>query len=502
MGADHAELIRSVERRCWAGIVGANLTSALTIFPAVIFLWPIYFGGEPIGRSLVRACLAGMPYLAFGTATARRLIVRPLLQRATRWLVEGTEPTPHELQLLATQPRRQANAILWYWVLFPVWALPYATIVVDIAFRPAVTVKFLVGIAYLAFIAWTLSYLFIERSIRPLLQLSMAGAPDGQPRTMGVFRRLLVAWAASAGFPFLVVMVNYFGFSDAERSAAVPWLFFISISAVIAGVVATVVASRAITDPLEKVRSGMRAVERGELDVEVPVDEASEIGVLQMGFNRMAHGLRERERMREIFGHHVGTDVATRAIETEFRLGGELVDATAMFVDMIASSKLAQERPPDEVVAVLNAYFETVVRCVGAEEGYVLKFEGDGALCVFGAPAEQPDHAERALRAARALRKELRSLSEGIDAAIGLSSGQVVHGNVGAANRYEYTVIGDPVNEASRLTDEAKYRHTRVLASETTLQRATSEAANWGHSGTISLRGRARPTVAFEPGLQ
>ena len=153
------------------------------------------------------------------------------------------------------------------------------------------------------------------------------------------------------------------------------------------------------------------------------------------------------------------------------------------------------------MVAVLNAYFETVVRCVGAEEGYVLKFEGDGALCVFGAPAEQPDHAERALRAARALRKELRALSESIDAAIGISSGQVVHGNVGAANRYEYTVIGDPVNEASRLTDEAKYRHTRVLASETTLQRAASEAANWGHSGTISLRGRARPTVAFEPGL-
>ena len=138
---------------------------------------------------------------------------------------------------------------------------------------------------------------------------------------------------------------------------------------------------------------------------------------------------------------------------------------------------------------------------MGAEEGYVLKFEGDGALCVFGAPTEQPDHAERALRAARALRKELRSLSERIDAAIGLSSGQVVHGNVGAANRYEYTVIGDPVNEASRLTDEAKYRHTRVLASETTFARATSEAANWGHSGTISLRGRARPTVAFEPGL-
>jgi adenylate cyclase len=501
MGTEAQELVRRVELRCWAGITGANLASALALFPAVIFLWPIFFGDGPIGHSLMLACAAGLPYLAFGTLTGRHLIVRPLLRRGTRWFVDGNEPTPEEMQLLATQPRRQANAILWYWIAFPFWALPYAVWVVDVPFRALTTVKFLVGLAYLAFIAWTLSYMFVERSIRPLLRLSLAGQPDGQPRTMGVYRRLLVAWAASAGFPFIVVMVTYFAFTGAEQTRAVPWLYFISVAALFAGVVATIIASRAITDPLEKVRSGMAAVERGEFDVDVQVDEASEIGVLQMGFNRMAHGLRERERMREIFGHHVGPDVATRAIESEFRLGGELVDATAMFVDMIASSKLAQERPPDEVVAVLNAYFETVVRCVGAEAGYVLKFEGDGALCVFGAPTEQSDHAERALRAARALRKELRGLSENIDAAIGISSGQVVHGNVGAANRYEYTVIGDPVNEASRLTDEAKYRHTRVLASETTLQRAASEAANWGHSGTISLRGRARPTVAFEPGL-
>ena len=150
---------------------------------------------------------------------------------------------------------------------------------------------------------------------------------------------------------------------------------------------------------------------------------------------------------------------------------------------------------------MLNSFFAGVVRCVGAEGGYVSKFEGDGALCVFGAPIPQDDHAERALRAARALRLELRSLSESIDAAIGISSGHVVAGNIGAANRYEYTIIGDAVNEASRLCDEAKNRHTRVLAGERTLDRCGSEAANWGHSGNIHLRGRARPTVAFEPGL-
>ena len=188
-----------------------------------------------------------------------------------------------------------------------------------------------------------------------------------------------------------------------------------------------------------------------------------------------------------------------RAIASEAAIGGETVEATAMFVDMIASSALAEQRAPDEVLAILNRYFDAVVSCVEAEGGYVNKFEGDGAMCFFGAPIPHADHAERALRAARALHAELRS--ESIDAAIGVSSGKVVAGNVGAANRYEYTIIGDAVNEASRLTDEAKYRHTRVLASESTVGRSGAEIRNWGQSGIIPLRGRARPTIAFEPGL-
>src|SRR5207245_3296705 len=113
---------------------------------------------------------------------------------------------------------------------------------------------------------------------------------------------------------------------------------------------------------------------------------------------------------------------------------------------------LAESHPPDEVVAVLNAFFETVVARVAAEGGLVNKFEGDGALCVFGAPVPQLDHAERALRAARVLHRELLALAAvppGLDAAIGVSSGTVVAGNVGAEERFEYTVIGDPVNEAA-----------------------------------------------------
>src|SRR5205814_4855713 len=128
--------------------------------------------------------------------------------------------------------------------------------------------------------------------------------------------------------------------------------------------------------------------------------------------------------------------------------------------------------PPEEVVDLLNRFFATVVRVVDAEGGWVNKFEGDAALAVFGAPTDQPDHAARALRAARRLGAELEPL--GVDAGIGVSSGPVVAGNVGAENRYEDTVIGDPVNEAARLTEVAKRRPSRVAASDAAGGRAGS----------------------------
>lgn len=121
---------------------------------------------------------------------------------------------------------------------------------------------------------------------------------------------------------------------------------------------------------------------------------------------------------------------------------------------------------------------------------------------MFGAPAAHPDHAPRALCAARVLRERLSELAAvypGIDAGIGLSSGTVVAGNVGTESRYEYTVIGGPVNEAARLTELSKGRPARLVASANTVQRAGLEASNWLPLGTVALRGQSAPTAIYEP---
>src|SRR5690606_37376574 len=147
--------------------------------------------------------------------------------------------------------------------------------------------------------------------------------------------------------------------------------------------------------------------------------------------------------------------VAVRAHERGATMHGEEADASVVFVDLVGSTAMAEVLPPDEVVRLLNEIFGVVVRIVDGQDGWVNKFEGDGALCVFGVPGAQPDHAARALRAALLLHLAIAALGDShqdLAAGIGVSSGRVVAGNVGTEHRYEYTVIGPAVNEAARLT--------------------------------------------------
>jgi adenylate cyclase len=140
------------------------------------------------------------------------------------------------------------------------------------------------------------------------------------------------------------------------------------------------------------------------------------------------------------------------------------------------------------------------VEAVTAEGGWVNKFEGDAALCVFGPPHGQAGHADAALRASRALRHRLDVLAAKapIEAAIGVASGTVIAGNVGAQERYEYTVIGDPVNAAARVTELARDRPRRLLADGAAVAAASpDEQAHWTHVDDVVLRGRSTTTALF-----
>jgi adenylate cyclase len=315
---------------------------------------------------------------------------------------------------------------------------------------------------------------------------------------MGLTARLILAWVGTTALPLTGILLVVVGVDAVHRERATAVTIAICILGGIAGIAVAIFTGRTIIEPLRKARLALRSIERGELDVSLPVSDSAELGDLELGINRMALGLRERERLRDLFGRHVGTDVAQRAMSSEFALGGERCEATVMFVDIIGSTALTQRRDADAVVAILNSFFDSVVRVIAVEGGFVNKFQGDGALCVFGAPVQQHDHAVRGLRAARALADELAPNPE-IAAAIGVSSGEVVAGNVGAADRYEFTVIGDAVNEAARLTEQAKLRNTHILVSDRTIAAARAANDGWIAGETLQLRGRSEPTRTYLP---
>jgi adenylate cyclase len=182
-------------------------------------------------------------------------------------------------------------------------------------------------------------------------------------------------------------------------------------------------------------------------------------------------------------------------------LGGELQEASVLFVDLSRSTALVQRLEPQQVVSLLNDFFNAVVRAVTAEGGWVNKFEGDAALCVFGTPVSHPDHSAKALRAALSLRAAIQELANqypGLDAGIGVSSGEVVAGNVGSEDRFEFTVIGDPVNEAARLTEAAKTDPSRLYASGRTVAAAGVDE-DWRLLSEVVLRGRSTPTSIHVP---
>jgi adenylate cyclase len=486
------ETARRVRRSIRRRMLFANVAGAIAVFTFVQFasrtaLAPNVSLWVRLAGPLVPAALLILPGYVWGHRA---------LTRSISWALEGRTPSLPERFALLREPRRQAMRPFLFWVLA---ALVYAAITAAFGATFVTVARVVEGTLLGGITTCALAYLLIERSFRPLFARVLDHIPDRRPRTPGIRLRLLLTWAIGSGVPLLAMALVLFLDGNEIHPTA---LALLSVFGLAAGFIATVASAQSVAEPLDGLRLALARVRDDDLDVGLVVDDGGEVGEVQAGFNRMVDGLRERRQIQDLFGRHVGQAVATQALEHGTGLRGEGADASAVFVDIVGSTAMAEVLSPDEVVETLNDFFDVVVRAVDAQGGWVNKFEGDGALCIFGAPGHQPDHAERALRAARLLHLGLAALADvhpGLEAGIGVSSGRVVAGNVGTEARYEYTVIGPAVNEAARLTNVAKGREVKVLASAATVHRAAGEADRWHDVGTVALRGRTTPTAIYAP---
>ena len=432
------------------------------------------------------------------------LLGERFFRRVRRLAERHGAPGRHEGALLLYGPLRLMSLHLTLWgigtVGWVVFNLPFSTLM---AVKVGLT-SLLGGLT-----TCTIVYLLSERMLRRAITTALAAEMPRRTGLPGVVARSVLAWALGTAVPILGLIVLALGSFVIAEVTLREFAFAVLLlggTALLVGFGVTYGAARAIADPVESVRLGLARIEGGDLDVEVPVYDATEVGLLQAGFNHMAAGLREHARLQDLFGRQVGEDVARVALERGIDLGGELREVSVLFVDIVASTRIAADRPPTEVVALLNEFFAVVVETIGEHGGWINKFEGDAALAVFGAPLALDGCAARSLAAARALAGRLPRDVPSLRAAIGVSAGEVVAGHIGAEERFEYTVIGDPVNEAARLTDLAKGTEARVLAAGSLVQRAATEgpdgaeeARHWRLDDEVTLRGRTEPTRLAVP---
>ena len=436
-----------------------------------------------------------------GTAISARVLVPVFRWQRRDSLLADTDPAATELarsRALRTPFHRTViNLASWLigGVVFIVASWPvahHAAPVVAVATGLGATATAIIG------------YLQSERVLRPVAVAALRGGLPENIRASGVIGRQMLTWALSTGVPLLAIVLAVVG-DKAEYLHGPPEkllnpILLLALLALGIGLASTLLVAMSIADPLRQLRWALGEVQRGNYNAHMQIYDASELGLLQAGFNDMVRDLSERQRLRDLFGRYVGEDVARRALERGTELGGQERDVAVLFVDLVGSTKLASTRPPAEVVSMLNEFFRVVVDTVGRHGGFVNKFQGDAALAIFGAPIEHPDASGGALAAARELHDELLPVIGSAEFGIGVSSGRAIAGHIGALARFEYTVIGDPVNEAARLTELAKLEDGHVLASAVAVSGALdAEALCWDVAEVVALRGRTAPTQLARP---
>ncbi len=491
-GPDGRRLIRRIRRQLFGALAAANLLGALIVIACIAWVLP----GSPDTRITTRLVLTnsimgGVFLLVILPASI--IWGEAWLRSGRRWIQDGREPTDREVVAVLRAPLRLLIVHSTSWMVAAIgFSVVNALVQVDLLPRVAFTITF-GGMTVSAF-----AYLLAERITRPLAAAALSMHAVDSPKLPGVVTRTILGWTLGTAVPLTGLAITaIFALADDSTRANDLAVTMLALSGIglAAGWWITVLGARAVADPVSSLRAGIAQLAEGDFETRVEVYDGSVLGLLQAGFNDMTAGLQEREQLRDLYGRQVGLEVADSALDRGFSLGGEMADVAILFVDVVGSTSIANSRPASDVVALLNRFFGVVVDEVHEHGGWINKFQGDATLAVFGAPVPMDDPAGQALATARAIATRLPSEVNELAAGIGVAYGAAVAGHIGDERRFEFTVIGDPVNEAARLTELAKTFDPMVLASAAAVEAAADGEAQWWRlDGAHELRGRHQPT--------
>ncbi len=222
---------------------------------------------------------------------------------------------------------------------------------------------------------------------------------------------------------------------------------------------------------------------------------------------RFMHEERDKQKLKNMFKHYVTASVVDEMLQNPelLKLGGDRRYATALFTDIESFTTISENMQPEKMVSHLNEYLTAMTNIILKYEGYLDKYEGDAIMAIFGVPVEQPDHTKRACRAALDMQNELEILRKKWKFAgkpqfhtrVGINSGSMIAGNIGGTERFDYTVIGDSVNLASRLEGVNRSYGTSIIISEYT-RNELDEPFVVRELDQIRVKGKHKPVRIYE----
>jgi adenylate cyclase len=412
----------------------------------------------------------------------------------------GGDPDESGLQEL-TQARRRLIHLPWFaaaicgvaWFLcIPVFI--GALVQVQNPLDPRLLWHLPISFCVSGFIAVTHSFFLVELASQWGL-FPVFFRDERADRTPNIFTLSLrgrgIVWAVSASIcPIASLLLLVLAPRSPATNAA--WLaVFVGVIGIAFGIFTALMMSRLVAKPIDQLRNAADAVSRGNLAVDLRrtgARRADEFGRLLCEFDQMVRELRDKEKLRQTFGLHVGRRAAERILARDPGLSGVEEEITVMFVDMRSWTARASASPPAEIVEIMNDFFRVGVRAVEEDHGgMVNKYLGDGFMAIFGAGDSGSNHASDAvssgceiLRAVNQLNEELAVKGRApIQIGIGIHSGPAIVGSVGSPQRLEFTAMGNTVNIASRIQGLTKTVGRPLLV-------------------TAAVRDRAGDSVVFE----
>lgn len=332
---------------------------------------------------------------------------------------------------------------------------------------------------------------------------------------VSVIRRIRIFYVAGTLTPMIILVATlFFVTRDVLSNPNIPdqpvtdifhFTLIVCIIFVIIGFRLNTLVGDSIVRPLEFMLEVVNNVEKGDFTQQVRVVSNDEIGVLAEAGNRMIRGLAERERVRELFGKYITPQIRDKILSGEIPLDGERTTATMLFSDLRDFSGFVEEHSPEEVILSMREYFTAMEEAIRSHGGLILQYVGDEIEAVFGVPMEAADHADRAVRAALGMRRQLETLNRKRQSmgkpefmhGIGICSGSVLAGNTGSKNHPSYALIGETVNKASRIQELTKEMGCDILICRQTFD-LLKHSYNLNKKGTCFIKGHNQPVAVLE----